>query len=271
MTKLPKRSKDLRNGDLESQVDPLMVGSVAKAFRILDAFDPARPSLSLTQLAATTDFDKSATQRFAHSLVKLGFLYKDPATKRFELAPRNLDLGYRYLRTNRTLDRAMPYLLQLSQETEETVNLTMLDGTEIVYLARFMSRHVLSIDVMVGTRLPAYCTAPGIAMLSCLSREQGRNILRRSDLIAYTPSTTYRLADLEEKIAKAARAGYDVACEERIRGDLSIAAPVVSAGGYPEAAVNIGLSRARYTPEVAEEKFAQLVVATAAAISRKPT
>lgn len=269
--KPPKRSKRPQKADVEGQADPLMVGSVAKAFRVLDAFDPGRPSLSLTQLAAATGFDKSATQRFAHSLVKLGFLSKDPETKRFELAPRNLDLGYRYLRTNKTLDRAMPYLLQLSRETEETVNLTMLDGTDIVYLARFMSRHVLSIDVMVGTRLPAYCTAPGIAMLSCLPREQALDILQRSDLVAYTPSTTYRLADLEQKIARAARDGYDIACEERIRGDLSIAAPIISASGYPEAAVNIGLSSARYTPEVAEGKFAQLVVATAAAISQKPT
>jgi IclR family pca regulon transcriptional regulator len=269
--KYPARPKRPQKDDVESQADPLMVGSVAKAFRILDVFDPGRPSLSLTQLAVAAGFDKSATQRFAHSLVKLGFLLKDPETKRFELAPRNLDLGYRYLRTNKTLDRAMPYLLQLSRETEETVNLTMLDGTDIVYLARFMSRHVLSIDVMVGTRLPAYCTAPGIAMLSCLAREQARGILHQSELVAYTPNTTYRIADIEQKIVKAARNGYDIACEERIRGDLSIAAPIISASGYPEAAVNIGLSCARYTPEVAEEKFARLIVATAAAISQKPT
>jgi len=269
MTKSPRQSKNAWSAETDGQADPLMVGSVAKAFRVLDVFDPTRPSLSLTQLAAATDLDKSATQRFAHSLVKLGFLRKDPETKRFELAPRNLDLGYRYLSTNRTLDRAMPYLLQLSKETEETVNLTMLDGTDIVYLARFVSRHVLSIDVMVGTRLPAYCTAPGIAMLSRLPREQARDILLRSNLVAYTPNTTYQLSDLERKIEKAAHAGYDLACEERIRGDLSIAAPVVSADGSAEAAVNIGVSRARYTPQAAEEKFAQLIVTTAAAISHK--
>ena len=93
-------------------------------------------------------------------------------TKRFELTAKTLDLGYHFLRSNRLVDQAMPYLMHLCKETEETVNLTMLEDTEIIFVSRFLSRHVLNTDVIVGTRMPAFCTAPGIAMLSRLPEDE---------------------------------------------------------------------------------------------------
>lgn len=248
--------------------DPLMVQSVEKAFRILAAFDENRPTLSLTQLAAAADLDKSATQRFAHTLTKLGYLRKDLDTKHFELTAKSLDFGYHYTRASRLVDRAMPYLLHLSKTTEETINLTVRDDLEIVFVSRFMSRHVLSNDVIVGTRLPAYCTAPGIAILSKLPPDEMRDVLDRSDLRAFTPNTTFRPRDLFKKVDASAGRGFATAFEEYYHGDLSIAAPVIDMKGYPVGAINIGVSRARFTPEKAEEHFSPLVVAAALSISQ---
>lgn len=183
--------------------DPLMVMSVDKAFRVLHAFDSSRPSMSLTQVAAAVGMDKSAAQRFTYTLEKLGYLRKDPVTKRFELTVRSLDIAHHYLHSNAMMQRAMPYLMHLSKTTEETINLTMMDGTEIVFVSRFMSRHVLNTDVIVGTRMPAYCTAPGIAILSRLPAAEAAALVDRMDLKPYTPTTTWKRDGLLAKIGRA--------------------------------------------------------------------
>ncbi len=246
-----------------------MVLSVEKAFRVLTAFDAARPTMSLTQLAEAIDLDRSATQRFTHTLEQLGYLRKDPATKHFELTVRTLDLGYHYTRANALMDRAMPYLQHLSKTTEETINLTVRDDTEIVFVSRFLSRHVLNTDVIVGTRMPAYCTAPGLAMLSALGREEARDILLRSDRRRFTSSTTVDMDALMAKLARATDQGYATAFDEFYQGDLSIASAILDRAGRPVAAINVAVSGARFTPEEAESQFSPLVVAAALSISQR--
>ncbi len=135
--------------------DPLYVRSIEKAFRVLTAFGTGHATLSLSQIAAAAELDKSAAQRFTHTLERLGYLRKDPETKRFGLTPRALDPAYHYMRASPIVDRAIPYLLELSRVTEESVSLSVLDGTEIVYVARILSRHMVSSNVIVGPRLPA--------------------------------------------------------------------------------------------------------------------
>ncbi len=247
--------------------DPLLVQSVEKAFRVLQAFDGTRKSLSLSQLVEDTGLDMSAAQRFTHTLVKLGYLQKDDETRRFELTVKALDFGYHYTRSNALVERALPYLLHISKTVEETVNLTVLDGTEIVFISRFLSRHVLNNDVVIGTRLPAYCTAPGVAILSRLPSEKVAAILDRSELRPFTATTTWDRKELLTKISKSAEQGYATAFEEYFHGDLSIAAAIVDQHGRPAGAINIAVSSSRYTPKQAEAKLSPLVVAAASSVS----
>ncbi|MGY6249530.1 IclR family transcriptional regulator [Bosea thiooxidans] len=248
--------------------DALMVNSVEKAFRVLSAFGRRHQTLNLSQVASETGMDVSAAQRFTHTLTKLGYLHKDAQTKRFELTAKTLDLGYHFVRSSRLLDRAMPYLMHLSKETEETVNLTVREGTEIIFVSRFLSRHVLNTDVIIGTRMPAYATAPGIAMLSRLPEEEAMAIIDASDLKAHTPSTTWQRDALREKLRQSAAQGYATAFEEVYLGDASIAAPVVDHHGRPEAAVNIATSTSRFSHAEVVSRFSSLVIAAAHAISR---
>lgn len=265
-----------RDGDAKGEgaaaagerTDPLMVRSVEKAFRVLAAFSPARPSLSLAEIASVADLDKSAAQRFAHTLTKLGYLKKNDKNRHLELTSKTLNIGNNYVRSSPLIERAMPYLLHLSRETEETINLTVLDGTDITFVSRFLSRHVLASDVGVGTNMPAFCTAPGIAMLSRMPLAAARAILQQSDLKAYTPSTTCTLEALLEKLEISAAQGYATAFEEFYHGDLSIAAPVLDAKAQPLCALNISVSSTRYTPEEARTRFAPLVMAAAASVSQ---
>lgn len=248
--------------------DALMVNSVEKAFRVLSAFGRQHQTLNLSQVASETGMDVSAAQRFTHTLTKLGYLRKDAQTKRFELTAKTLDLGYHFVRSSRLLDRAMPYLMHLSKETEETVNLTVREETEIIFVSRFLSRHVLNTDVIIGTRMPAYATAPGIAMLSRLPEDEAMAIIDASDRRAYTPSTTWQREALREKLRQSAAQGYATAFEEVYIGDASIAAVVVDHHGRPEGAVNIATSTSRYSHEEVVSRFSSLVIAAAHAISR---
>lgn len=248
--------------------DLLMVKSVEKAFQVLAVFNRHHQALSLSQIASATGLSVSGAQRFTHTLARLGLLAKDPETKRYALTSKTLDLGYCFLRGNRLVEKAMPYLLHLSKETEETVNLTMLEGTDVLFVSRFLSRHVLNTDVIVGTRMPAFCAAPGIAILSRLPEAEMLSVLERSDLKAYTPATTFRRDDLVDKIREAARQGYATAFEEFFRGDASIATAVVDGHGRPEGAINVAVSTSRYSREAVVGRFSSLVIATAHAISR---
>lgn len=248
--------------------DPLMVSSVEKAFRVLDLFGPGRQTLSLSQIAELAGMDVSGAQRFTHTLQKLGYLAKDAETRRLSLTPKTLDFAGRFLRGHRLVNVAMPYLMHLSKETEETVNLTLLDGTEIIFVARFMSRHMLNTDVVIGTRMPAYCTAPGIAILSRLPRKDAVAILDRSDLVAHTEHTTWERDKLIAKIALSEKQGYATQFEEFFLGDGSIAAAIVDAQGRPQGAINLAAPCSRYSREEMVERFAPLVVAAAQTISR---
>ena len=249
--------------------DSLQVLSVEKAFKVMTAFDRAHPKMTLTQLVARTGMDKSATQRFTHTLTTLGYLSKDLDTKLFELTLKSLELGYHYIIANTLIQLAMPYLQHLSQVTEETVNMTFLDDVDVVIVARLISRNVLSVDTVVGSRMPAYCSAAGVAILSKLPRKEALNILDKSDRRAVTPNTVYKKDELIKKVAVSAKRGYATAFEEYFHGDLSIASPVLNHVGAPVAAVGVSVSRARYSPEDMESRFASQVIGCA--LSIRPT
>lgn len=251
----------------EDERDPLMVQSVVKAFHILSAFDADRSPLSLTQMSRQLGYDKSTIQRFAHTLQKIGYLHKDPETKQYEISVKVLELGHHYIRSNALVNRAMPALMNLHRQSQETVNLTILDETDIVFVARLTSPHMADTRVIMGSRIAAFCTAPGRAILSRLPRERALAVLEASDRRPFTPTTTWKIPDLVAKLDRAAELGYATAFEELFAGDLSIAAPVQNNRGQCLGAVNISLSRSRYEPQQLEGQFMSMLVTAAHAIS----
>ncbi len=247
--------------------DSLMVKSVEKAIRILNAFSNGQPSISLPEVAALTGLDKSGAQRFTHTLVQLGYLRKDPDTKRFELTPRVMEFGAAYTRANALVRAAGPHLLNLSMATEEAVSLTVLDGADVVYIQRFVSRNMLTNDVIIGTRLPAYCTAPGLAILSGLPPAAVERVLERSDRRPITRQTIWETAAIREQIALAVQRGFAMAVDQIYLNDISVAVPIHGPHGQALAAISIGVSKLRCTQEQAIEKFAPLLISTGEALS----
>lgn len=252
----------------KEKVDRLMVKSVAKAFRLLESFDAENPAMSVKQLAERCDMDRSATQRFVHTLVQLGYLQRNQVTQLIEPSVRTLDIAAHYLHAHPLVDRARPYLLNLSKETEGSVNLTIMDGTDVVFLSRLLSRNMLDTDITIGSRLPVFCTSPGLAMLSHLPEEEAIAILEQSPRKAYTESTVHDIPAILERLKQFRRQGYALSVEEYFLSDVSIAAPVLDRHHRPRAAVSISMSRLRKLPEEVEQTLSGLLIAAARQLSK---
>ena len=255
--------------DPDAEIDSrLFVGSVEKGLKVLRAFYHRRRALSLLDVTALTGMSRSSAQRFLYTLKALGYLRQDPETRRYTLSPRVLDFGFAYLQNDALVECASPYLLEASKRARETVNLTRLDGPEVIYVSRFPSRNVISVDVVLGERLPVYCTAPGRIMLAHMDETSARQLLARSELVARTPYTEVDPERILMLAHEAGQRGYAVSNQETYVGDISMAAPVRDDTGAVTAAVNIAVPHPRWSVEAAEEKLAHVVVETARAISK---
>ncbi|MHA3902697.1 IclR family transcriptional regulator [Castellaniella sp. WN] len=246
----------------------LFIGSLEKAFKVLHAFDGARRHMSLADLARNTGLDRSATQRLVHTLEALGYLRRVPETRLYGLAPKLLQLSYNYIRANELIDKASPYLLDISRTVGETTNLHELDGADIVFLARFPGQHLVNVDITVGSRLPAFFTASGIAILSRLPEARRRDILAQTDLRPITPYTETDPQKLLDRVQRAAAKGYAVVKNETVLGDISIAAPVADHRGHTVSAINIAVPTTRWTLERVESELVQHVQVAATSISK---
>ena len=271
--KAPPKKKSDSTAAQVAAVDPtassLYVQSVEKAMTVLTAFDGSKRQLSLSEIAALTGFDMSATQRFTYTLATLGYLCKDPQSRKYELSPKLLDFTYHYLTSNDLVSRATPYLQQLGSETEEATNLTVLDGTDIIFVLRIVSRNVFNAHVLTGSRLPAYCTAPGLALLATFDDGELDDILARTNLVAYTAATVYQPRKIKDRIAQIRKQGYAHTEDEYFVSDISTAAAITNAQGRGVGAVNIAVARPRWQADRDERRFADLVISTASAISSR--
>lgn len=256
-------------GDNSNSVDKrLFVGGVEKALRVLRVFYEQPGPQSLTDVANTTGLGRSAAQRFLYTLKALGYLRQDRSTRRFTLSPRVLDLGYAYLRNDYLIDKAFPYLLEASKRTDETVNLTELDDTEVIYVSRLPSRNIITADIVLGQRLPAFCTAPGRAMLAGLLQEEAADVIERSKRERRTKFTVTDPGEINNQLAVTRQKGYAISNQETFIGDLSVAAPVHNHAGEVIAAVNIAVPHPRWSMDRAEELLPPVVLETARAITK---
>jgi DNA-binding IclR family transcriptional regulator len=256
------------SGEKGAQRSSLFVGSTEKAFQVLHAFDGPSRHMTLVDIARASGLDRSATQRLVHTLEVLGYLYRVPETRNYGLTTKVLQFSYNYVRANELIDKASPYLLDISRRLGETTNLQELDGHEIVFVARFPGQHLVNIDIVVGARLPAMFTASGIAILSRLSDDRVREILLQTRLDPITHYTETNPDKLLERVRKVARRGYAVIENETVLGDISVAAPVTDHGGMAVAAINISVPTSRWSIERVEAELAQHVQVAATSISK---
>ncbi|SMG53691.1 IclR family transcriptional regulator [Paraburkholderia susongensis] len=264
-----REKKTTRSNDADEEVDNLFVGSVKKAFLVLEAFGKAKPMMGFSQIAREVGLEKSATQRAAHTLWKLGYLDKIGPDGEYRLSMRCLDIGQSYLESHRIVDCARPYLKFLRRKTDASINLTMLDDVDTVFVVRYVSPEMLSNDLSGGLRLPAYCTATGIAMMSALQDDAVRRILDRSDLKPILPNTIWQPEQILERVRQGRKDGYVLGVEEDFASDITIACAIQDPLTGEVAAIGASYSSEATSPEVVLKECRQLMIGTAKEISAR--
>jgi len=253
-------------GSSDPRESPLFIGSTEKAFQVLHAFDGPNRQMPLSMIAKLADLDRSATQRLVHTLEALGYLRRVNDTRDYALTSKLLQFGYNYLRGNELISKAAPYLLDISRTVGETINLHELDGTDIVYLARFPGKHLINVDIMVGTRLPAVLTASGTAILSRSPTDVVDSILR-AGVKALTPHSLIDPARLRKRIKAAREQGYALVTDETVLGDISVASSIADEHGRAVAGISISVPTTRWTVKRAASELVKHVQLAATSLS----
>lgn len=243
------------------------IGSVQRAIDILNLFDSQSPELGTTEIARALKLHKSTTASLIYTLDANDFLHQDPETKKFRLGLRLVERAFAMLDQVEIRKVAYSHLQALRDEWNETVNLALLDGADVVYIERMLGTKALGMRSEVGRRAPAHSTALGKAILSCLPQKEIEKHIREFGLSRVTPKTiTVRKKFLAE-LAKARECGYAIDNEENEIGGRCIAVPVFDHTGQVVAAVSISAPTARLSMTGVPHAGA-MVRKTAQAISR---
>jgi IclR family pca regulon transcriptional regulator len=227
--------------------NPDFVLSLARGVRVIEAFESHTGGLSVADVARITGFSRAAARRLLMTLELLG--YAETNGKAYQLRARVLNLGFSYLSSASLPTLAQPILERVTELVRESSSLCVLDGDQIVYLARSTAKRVMSVGLSVGSRLPAYCTSMGRVLIAALSDEQLDRYLQRADLKPLTPKTVTDRRKLADILRQVRSDGFALADEELELGLRSIAVPVRSRNGSTIAAMNTGVHAARVSAD----------------------
>lgn len=247
--------------------------SLKRGLAILSAFRSGRPLLGVSELGRDVGLSRSTTHRYVATLTVLGYLQQDPATKKYRLGPRVIDLGFSAINSMELREIAAPHLRELSDETGYTVNMAILDDLDIVYVDRVRSaqpgQREIDLNLHVGARLPAYCTSLGKVLLAQLPAEERDERLRRIDFARRGPNTLTSRTALEVELERVRREGYAINNEELAYGLRSIAAPVLTHDGAAAAAINLAVHSSMVSSADMGARFGPVLMRTAADISAR--
>ncbi|MGE7368982.1 IclR family transcriptional regulator domain-containing protein [Neorhizobium sp. NPDC001467] len=225
-----------------------MMGGLAKGLRVIEAFTSETPRLSISQVAEIAGLDRATARRCLLTLSEHGYCAYDG--KFFTVTPRVLRLGTGCLASMPLPRIVQPWLDQLSERIGQSSSLAILDGAEIVYVARAAQRKVMSIALMPGSRLPAHCTSMGRIMLAALAEDEARDLLREHPPGARTSHTLRDMDAVMAELARVRTQGYAAVDQEVELGLRSVAVAVRNARGVVVAALNTGLAA---SPEPMED------------------
>lgn len=221
-------------------LDRDIMGGLAKGLAVIETFTAERPRQSITEAATAAGLDRATTRRCLLTLAQQG--YADYDGKFFTLTPRILRLGVACLVTMPLPQIVQPGLDAMSTALGQSCSVSVLDETEIVYVARAAQTKVMSISLMAGTRLPTYCTSMGRVMLAALPEAEALAILTSADRPARTAFTLTDPAAIMAELARIRTQGYAINDQEVELGLRSIAVPLMNRRGKVVAAVNFGLA-----------------------------
>jgi len=243
--------------------DAAFVQSLERGLAVVRALSAPEPR-TLSDVARTTGLSRAAARRFLLTLERLGYVTQHHG--RFALTPQVLELGYAYLSSLTLPEVAQPHLAQLVERVHESSSVSILDGSDIVYVARVPTRRIMTVSINVGTRFPAHATSMGRVLLAGLAPTARARLLDGVTLDAITPATIATRAELDAELDRVARQGYALVDQELELGLRSIAAPIHDAAGGVVAAVNLSVHAATMTPTEMRKRLLPPLRDTATAI-----
>jgi IclR family pca regulon transcriptional regulator len=240
------------------------VQSLDRGLAVIRALDtPGAQTLS--EVARETGLTRASARRFLLTLEKLGYVRQ--SSGRFSLTPQVLELGNAYLSSLTLPDVAGPHLSHLVELVHESSSVSILEGHEVVYVARVPVRRIMSVSISVGTRFPAHETSMGRVLLAGLPERERAELLSETRFEARTPKTITSATVLDAELARVAMQGYAVVDQELELGLRSIAVPIHSPAGAVIAAVNLSVPAATLTPAEMRKRLLSPLRDTAVAIS----
>ena len=240
------------------------VQSLERGLSVIRCFDTDHARLTLTDVANRTGLTRATARRLLLTLESLGYVSSNG--RHFSLTPRVLDIGYAYLSSLNVQQIAQPFLEALSEQVNESVSVTVLDGADIIYVARVPTKRIMTISLGLGSRLPAHCTSMGRVLLAELPPEQLRAIVPER-LEPHTEHTIRTRDALEAELATVRRQGWALVDEELEIGLRSRAAPLRDAGRRAVAAMNLETHAGRTATDEIHASILPAVLRTAGDVS----
>jgi IclR family pca regulon transcriptional regulator len=244
----------------------VFVQSLGRGLAVIRALNVPGRGQTLSEVARDAGLPRAAARRFLLTLEELGYVRS--ADRRFWLTPRILELGYAYLSSLSLPEIAQPHLRDLVGRVNESCSMSVLDGADVVYVAREPTRRIMTVAISIGTRFPAYATSMGRVLLAELPEEELASRLGGSTLPGLTMRTITDAGQLERELARVRRQGWALVDQELEGGLRSIAAPVHDAAGRALAAVNVSTHASRTTLEALRAELLPELLDTVAAIER---
>lgn len=234
--------------------DPNFMTSMARGLAVIQCFSQTNRQLTISQISGMTGFSRAAVRRCLYTLAKLSFAGSDD-NRHYYLRPRVLTLGHSYISSMPLAAAAQPILDQVSRVLRESCSIATLDGTEIVYIARANVTRIMSIDLGVGSRLPAFCTTMGRVLLAHLAPQEADELLSRIQFKRYTEHTVVGVDKLRQILKTVQRNGYSIIDQELEHGLRALAVPIRNPMGKVVAALNVGVHAQRVPIQELQTRF----------------
>ncbi|MCC6075252.1 IclR family transcriptional regulator [Pseudomonas sp. GCM10022188] len=246
--------------------DPNFMTSLARGLAVINAFQERKRHLTIAQISHRTGIPRAAVRRCLHTLMKLGYATTDGRT--YSLLPKVLTLGHAYLSSTPLAVSAQPFLDRISEQLHEACNLATLEGEEVLYIARSaIPQRLISVDLSVGSRLPAYCTSMGRIMLAALDDASLQDYLAHAELLPKTSRTLHTPEALWECLQQVRTQGWCIVDQELEQGLRSVAVPVRDAAGHVLAAMNVSTHAGRVSRQELESRYLPALLAASRELS----
>jgi IclR family pca regulon transcriptional regulator len=249
-----------------SRRDKEFVQALERGFAVIKAFSAESPSLTMTAVAKRTNLPRAVARRYLFTLATLGFVSEHEG--RYALTPKVLDLGFTYLSTMSVADLAQPFMERVVAELHESCSLSVLDGREVVYVGRVPTKRIMTVNLVVGSRLPAHATSMGKVLLAQLDTESLNAFFAGPPLQPLTRRTICSEGELRRTLAEVRQRGWAVADQESEDGIRSVAAPVWERSGRISAAINVSAHASRVTKKELCDRYLPVLLGVAHDISR---